>query len=539
MKIKFLFALLLGSCLSVSAQGYKDGIEYYKAGQYDNAIELLQRNLNDSSTDKALSFYYLGQSYLAKGDKAQAKSYFEKGVSANAECAYNYVGLGAVELLANNPSLAKDSFKKAQSLGKKNSEITVDIARAYYNADNNAKEVETYIAKAHKDSKDKEASIYILEGDRKADQKDWGGAATEYEQAITFDTKNPEGYVKYANVYYNLNPQYAIQKLQELLVQVPNSALGQRELAEKYYMNDQWAKAAEQYGAYIANPNHFPEDKARYAVLLYAGEKYDDAISISREVLAQDPNNFQTSRILVRSYNDLKQYDNALTESTKFMSNSAFAGKYNASDYATHADLLNRAGRSEESLATLEAGLKAFPENAGICSVLSDYYFDQKDYVKSAEYIEVALKPEANPKRSELYSGALCFLAAASSTNDDLTARKNYADRGIALMDRATEGLEVSETPVSYLRRSALLSIIGNNNITDARAAGYLKSILTKLDADSEAANPANAKNYLKEYVECYNYLAQYYADQQDAESSAQAKEQRAKYQALLDQVAK
>jgi len=46
-------------------------------------------------------------------------------------------------------------------------------------------------------------------------------------------------------------------------------------------MNDQWAKAAEQYGVYIANPNHFPEDKARYAVLLYAGEKYEDAIKVS------------------------------------------------------------------------------------------------------------------------------------------------------------------------------------------------------------------------------------------------------------------
>jgi tetratricopeptide (TPR) repeat protein len=377
----------------------------------------------------------------------------------------------------------------------------------------------------------------VLEGDRKADQKDWGGAATEYEQAITFDSKNPEGYVKYANVYYNLNPDYAIQKLQELLTQVPNSALGQRELAEKYYMNDQWAKAAEQYGKYIENPNHFPEDKARYTVLLYAGEKYEDAISVSREVLAQDPNNFQTGRILVRSYNDLKKYDEALEASTKFMSNSAFAGKYNASDYATHADLLNKAGRSEEALATLNEGLKAFPENASICSVLSDYYFDQKDYAKAAEYIELALKPENNPKSSELYMGSLSFLAAASST-EDLTTRKSYADRGVALIERAVDGIELERIPVSYLRRAALISIIGNNNTTDDRAAGYLQKIITKLDADSENANPANSKNYLKEYVECYNYLSQYYADKQDADKNAQAKEKRAYYQARLDQVA-
>ncbi len=539
MKIKFLFALMLGSCLSVSAQGYKDGIEYYKAGQYDNAIELLQRNMNDASTDKALSLYYLGQSYLAKGDKAKAQSYFEQGVSANADCAYNYVGLGAVDLLNNNSSAAKDQFKKAQSLAKKNSEITVDIARAYYNADPNAKEVETYIAKAHKDSKNQEASIYVLEGDRKADQKDWGGAATEYEQAITFDTKNPEGYVKYANVYYNLNPNYAIEKLQELLAQVPTSALGQRELAEKYYMNDQWAKAAEQYGVYIANPNHFPEDKARYAVLLYAGEKYEDAIKVSREVLAQDPENFQTSRVLVRSYNDLKKYDEALTESTKFMSKASFAGKYNASDYTTHADLLTQAGKKDEAYATLEAGLKAFPDNGAICYALSDYWFEQKDYAKSADYVEKYINSQESPKRSELYGAALNFLGAASSAGDDTNARKDYANRGIALMDRAMADLDVADTPVQYLRRKALLALVGNNNVADALAAESYKKVIAKLDSNSENADPSSPKNNLQYYVESYRSLAQYYADQQDSDNTAAAKEKQNYYQSLLDKVAK
>jgi tetratricopeptide (TPR) repeat protein len=539
MKAKFLFALLLGSCLSVSAQGYKDGIEYYKAGQYDNAIELLQRNMNAASTDKALSLYYLGQSYLAKGDKAKALDYFNQGVSANAACAYNYVGLGAIDLLNNNASAAKEQFKKAQGLDKKNSEITVDIARAYYNANPNSKEVETYIAKAHKDSKNQEASIYVLEGDRKADQKDWGGAATEYEQAITFDTKNPEGYVKYANVYYNLNPNYAIEKLQELLTQVPTSALGQRELAEKYYMNDQWAKAAEQYGVYIANPNHFPEDKARYAVLLYAGEKYEDAVRVSREVLATDANNFQTSRVLVRSLDDLKNYDEALTESTKFMNNSAFAGKFNASDYTTHADLLNQAGKKDEAFATLEAGLKAFPDNGSLCYALSDYWFDQKDYAKSADYVEKYINSQESPKRSELYGAALNFLGAASSAGDDLTARKDYAERGIALMDRAMDGLEVQDTPVQYIRRKALLSLVGNNNVADARTAQAYQLVLNKLNTDSTAADPTNPKNSLSYYVEAYRSLSQYYADQQDAEKNAAAKEQLAHYQSLLDKVAK
>ena len=53
MKIKVFFSLLLGSALALSAQGYKDGIEYYKADQYQNAKTILERTLNASSTDQA------------------------------------------------------------------------------------------------------------------------------------------------------------------------------------------------------------------------------------------------------------------------------------------------------------------------------------------------------------------------------------------------------------------------------------------------------------------------------------------------------
>ena len=47
MKFKLLMSLLVAGALSASAQGYKDGVEYFKADQFENAKELLERNLND------------------------------------------------------------------------------------------------------------------------------------------------------------------------------------------------------------------------------------------------------------------------------------------------------------------------------------------------------------------------------------------------------------------------------------------------------------------------------------------------------------
>jgi tetratricopeptide (TPR) repeat protein len=315
MKVKFLLSLLVAGTLAAGAQsqGYKDGIEYYKAGQYDNAKTILERTINDSSTDKSLAQYYLGQVALQKGDKATAKACFEKGIAANADCAYNYVGLGALDLLNGNATQAQDNFKKAQSLAKKDNELTVSIARSYYNADpvKYSKEITKYIDKARKDSKNQEASIYIFEGDRLFDQASYGDAAAQYEQAINFDNNSPEGYVKYANAYFNVNQNFAIQKLEELNQLQPNSALAQRELAEKYYEGNHWNKASDKYGEYIKNPNHFPEDKSRYSVLLYYGEKYQQSLDVANEYLSQDPSNFLMQRLRFLDQAALKDYTNA------------------------------------------------------------------------------------------------------------------------------------------------------------------------------------------------------------------------------------
>ena len=174
---------------SARNQGYKDGIEYYKAGQYDNAQTILERTLNQANTDKALTNYYLGQVALAKDDKVAAKQNFETGLQLNADCAYNYVGMGALALLNGDAKEAKRQFDTAQKLGKKNAEITTSIARAYYDADPvaYAKEIQKYIDKARKDSKNQAPSIYILEGDMLMDQQDFGNAAARYENAITND----------------------------------------------------------------------------------------------------------------------------------------------------------------------------------------------------------------------------------------------------------------------------------------------------------------------------------------------------------------
>ena len=116
MKTRFFFAFMLLACASivVNAQGYKDGIDFYKIGKYDDAQELLERNLDKAETNKAEAYYYLGQVASHKGDITLAKSYFDKGVQANPKYPYNYIGQGAVALEGGNVKVAEELFKMAE-----------------------------------------------------------------------------------------------------------------------------------------------------------------------------------------------------------------------------------------------------------------------------------------------------------------------------------------------------------------------------------------------------------------------------------------
>lgn len=533
MRFHYLAALMLGASLTALAEGYTDGIEYYKAGQYDNAITVLDKNMNAPATDKALANYYLGQAYLHKGDKAKAKQYFEAGISANPDCGYNYVGLGALALLDGNKSLAEDNFKKAQNLAKKNSEITVDIARAYYNADPVAysKDIEKYITKARKDSKNQEPSIYIFEGDRLSKDRNYNDAAAQYEQAINFDSDNPAAYVKYANTYFYVVPQYAIQRLEELLQKQPNSALAQRELAEKYYDNGQITRAASQYGKYMANPNHFPQDKARYAVLLFADKKYDDAIRTANEVLAQTPNDLTLDRIIYRSLNELGQSEQALAAAEKFFTNNEYAGRYNAGDYIAYSQMLANGQQIDRALEVLQQGRANLPEDKSLLQQLVNVQSSAERNIDAFETHLQYMGQLENPSSQDYNTGSLLALAAVVDAKDDEALRNKYAEIGLKYVDNM---INPDAPSANLLLRKVQILLNRNAGAVDPDSEAAILKLMDVLDANPENANPANPSNSLNVYRILYNQLVNYYDRIGDKESGDAARAKLHNYSDLM-----
>ncbi|MDE6457080.1 MAG: tetratricopeptide repeat protein, partial [Muribaculum sp.] len=434
MKFKFVLSLCLAGALTASAQGYKDGVEYFKANQFANAKTLLERNLNDASTDKAVAHYYLGAIAVRDKDFAAAKENFEKGLAINPDYAYNKVGLGELALMNGEVKAAEAYFDEAKKINKKDAGVLSAIGRAYFNTDpvKYAKEIEKYDEQAFKANK-KEPAIFVLRGDRKAAVKEWGDAAANYENAILYSKGLPEAYVKYANAYFNVNPEFAIEKLQELLQESPNSALGQRELAEKYYQNDQWAKAASAYGDYINNPNHFVEDEVRYSVLLYYGQHYEQSLAIANRLLASDPQNLQLQRIAFLDKAAMKDYAGA-----EAAAQSLFAlknAKFTSNHYSTYTEVLQELNKDSLAIFEYEKAIEANPEKLDLYKALSSAYSGAKNYKKALEVFQNYID-KGDYTTNDLVTLASRYQNVAATSEDDSPEKQAAIAKAIETIDQ-------------------------------------------------------------------------------------------------------
>ena len=517
MKFRTIFSLVLGGfALTAFAQGgYQDGVDYYNADRFEKAKTILEKTLNDPSTDKAVSYFYLGSLDMREGNTAAAAANFNKGKEANPNYGYNYVGLGEIALKNGNKSEASDLFKKALETNKKDASLMAAVARAYFNVDPTlyAKEIDKQIDKAMKVSKNKEAQIYVLQGDM-LKTTDVGAAAGRYEQAMVYDEEagniNPEAYVKYANLYNKVNPDFAIAKLVELNEKLPNSALAQSELAEKYYDGNQFTKAAEQYGKYIQNPNHFQGDEQRYSGLLYFGKKYQESLDVANQVLAKDPNNEYMQRMVMLNKAALKDFTGAEEAAKKLFSHAD--AKFTATDYTTYGDILGELKRPEDAVAAYTKAYELNPEkNKQILANISSMYTDLEDYQKAAEYMQKFVD------------------AGDASLNDYFILSNRYKNLGVSLPEGSPERIEAANNGIKYVdmaiesaankgplyRNKATLMVVRDGaEITPALVETY-QQMLAAYDE-----NPENKEKYRDAYKSAYNNLANYYLKAGDKEQA-------------------
>ena len=470
MKFNKIFIALLAGASSFTAfaqGGYQDGIDYYNADRFDKAKTILNRTLGEAATDKGQAYYYLGCIAMRDGNLQEAKANFDKGVQNAPDSPYGYIGLGEVALKGGNATEAKKLFEQGLKFDKKNPDVAIAIARAYFNCDpNDQKNIDKYLAMAMKNSKNLAPSAYVFQGDMAAAKGEINDAATFYDQAITYEDQqgevSPEAYVKYANIYNHYNPEYAIAKLRELRQKLPTSALAQSELAEKYYDHDMYLEAIDEYSQYMKNPNHFQNDEQRYSQLLYFAGKYPESLAVAQDVLKKDPNNIYMYRMSMVDNAAMKNWEEAVKWGDKLFSTPGV--EFGNIDYETYGDALARLDRNAEALAVYEKGYNANPErNVAMLPEISKLYKAVGDPKKAIDIMQKYIDT-GNASLGDYYSLAGSYSAYGQTFPEDDPQRAENINKGIALLDeKVNDAADSSKAGFYYSRAYMLMARDGQN----------------------------------------------------------------------------
>lgn len=518
-------ALIAGSSFLSMAQTHKEGEEYYRADQLNNAKELLERNYNNAGTDKAVSEYYLGLIALDNNQVAEAKKHFDQGVTINPDYAYNYVGLGEVALKNGQKKEAETYFKDAKGKSKKDASLDIAIARAYYNVDPvaYAKEIDKYVVSAQKASPKNgtaftNADIYLFDGDRKKDNKDFGGAGNAYEMAANYNPNATEAYVKYANLFTQVNPQYAINMLNNLLSVNPESALGQRELAKAYLNAKQYKQAATQYEKYVKNPNHFKDDEVQLAYLLFVDGDFQQGYDFATGLLKQDPNNFTAQRfqfLNAANIDSLKDQMLPMAEALIAANKANPDNKFAQIDYILITPELLDAGKPEEAQVLVEQAIANEPENPEYYRLLATVYTKERDFVKTAQAYDQYIAKKDKPGYNDIVQQARYdYYAGASQLIDNPELSKQFLTTATEVADRA---LEISaDYPTPYIiKGQAAIALAPTDEERLSAAVPFYSKAVEIIEGGSDPSR------YASDLRDLYTYLGNYYLQQMNDIDSA------------------
>lgn len=414
------------------------------------------------------------------------------------------------KVIKSKPADLEDQLKSVYKKNKKNEEVLVGIAQAFYDVKDttNAKTYVEYALKANK----KYAPTYVLLGDIAALNNDGGGAAAQYQQAIYFDPKSPEAYYKYANVYRKISPSEAVAKLEELRANRPDIAVDAM-AGRIYYLSNDFDQAVNSFGKAWATMRDKMEERdlTEYAMALYFKQKNQESLEVVKYGLTKSPRDAAYNRLAFFNSTDLKDYDNALAYADALF-NKSDSAKFSYFDYTYYGNAYTGKKDYAKAIEMYEKALTMDIDNkdkrAGVLKQLSDAYKQSDDYVNAIksykEYIDNVSKISATDRvgLAQLYT----LKASVDTVMDARIADLNAAEQVYDELEKAEpDALEYA----TYKR--AQVNSFKDPETKEGLAKPYYEKLIGLIEPKAQKDEADKAR-----LVESYRYLGYYYLVKND-----------------------
>ena len=447
---------------------------------------------------------------------------------------------GYVQTLLENP--ADESVMKAidkNKLLKKNKPVLIAIG--YKFLDNKLFGNAIGLAKKVYEMDASYLPAIYLEGDswfRMANNNAYGMAATKYEEAKQVAPNSLDPYLKLVGVYRYINPEYAIELMEEIKQKKTDDPKINQVLGTLYYQLDDTLHAREYYNKYFEK---FPDGQGdatvqrEYVIILFMAKDYEGALKQSQKFLASNPKDPVLNRIIFLSNVNLlaktDEYEEAKYAAAQAATKAAhdkFIGQYPDTvyqeiDYRYLGQYLTIEKDFPGAAAAYAKAAELAPEDPAAQFNLSKAYEKTKDYDKAIpaykKFMELAKKEDDT---NELFRLGRVYYNAANATQADSLKRIGYIKEGDVIYAKVDEEMVKSGEP-SYLGifwRSRINQLVDRKHPNEV-AANYMKETIKRLQDPKFAS-----EDYHPHRAQAYSYVA-WLAMEKDnfAEAETNAKE--------------
>ena len=388
----------------------------------------------------------------------------------------------AKELKANsgNALAAKDAVKEYTKTFKKNPEALVRLGEAFlmakdYDAANQYADLAIGRNKNFGDA-------YILKGDIAAMQDNGGEAATWYQQAMTMDPKNPQGYMRYANVNRKVAPEETEKTLNLLKQNCPNFPV-EAEAAHTYYTGGQYAKALNEYNqAKIDNLEEWRVSE--YATTAYLANDKAKALEVSQYGINKWPKDMGFHRIAMWSKVDTEKFQDALTNANVILNDTC---KKTNRDYTYYGLALKGAGQYDQAIEAYKKAQQVEPNDIKSLQYISEAYQAKGDEDKALEYSQQYMDKNENATPSDYAKLAAIYETKAKKGIDkennvakanaiyETMASKYPSIAGWVYNTAGNGAADAGLDDMSAQFYQKTIDLLGNKENRDADETGYLK----------------------------------------------------------------
>ncbi len=246
---------------------------------------------------------------------------------------------------------------------------------------------------------------YILKGDLYAMQDNGGEAAGWYNQCMTMDPKNPQGYISYSNVYRKIDPVASADALNKLREIDPNYPI-EAEAGHNFFSAGNYDKAYEYFSQ--AKPNTLEEyTYYEYAFTAYILNKKEQSLQLCETGIQKYPKDAAMQILAMRAGVDTKNYESALQHANVIMNTDSI--KKNASIVSYYGLALAGNKQYNEAITQYQKALEMKADDPKPLQYISEAYKEMGEEDKALEYNQQYMdkNPNAAPtdfmKLAEIY----------------------------------------------------------------------------------------------------------------------------------------